>query len=154
MQRQFDRSLPEKPGNGARAGSESIRQIGSAAQRELLRGYANQIRFSRDLRRKTFDPNLFGEPAWDILLSLYIIDGDRRRLNARELSKHANLASTTALRWLDYLEEQELIARKTSKFDRRVIYVELSHKGRSAMDHYLMEMQEAAMFGTVPPANF
>jgi DNA-binding MarR family transcriptional regulator len=153
VQRQFDRSVPEKPGNVASAASEGRRQTGSAAQRELLRGYANQIRFSRDLRHQTFDPNLFGEPAWDILLSLYIIDSDRRRLNVRELTKHANLALTTALRWLDYLEEQGLIARKANQFDRRVNYVELSDKGRAAMDHYLVEMQEAAMFGTAP-ANF
>lgn len=152
MQRQFDRSVREKPGNVVEPGPNS-RQIGSAAQRELLRGYANQIRFSRDLRHQTFDPNLFGEPAWDILLSLYIIDSDQRRLNVRELSKHANLALTTALRWLDYLDEQELITRKTNRFDRRVIYIELSGKGRAAMDQYLVEMQEAAMFGT-EPANF
>ena len=150
MQRRTNPSFTEKPGSAASAGSITSHRTGSAAHREILRGYANQIRFSRDLRHKTFDPNLFGEPAWDILLSLYIIDGDRRRLNARELSKHANLALTTALRWLDYLEEQELIARKANQFDRRVIYIELSDKGRAAMDHYLVEMQEAAMFGTAP----
>jgi DNA-binding MarR family transcriptional regulator len=148
VQRRFDRSIPEKPGNAASAGSARSHQTGSAAQRELLRGYADQIRFSRDLRHKSFDRNLFGEPAWDILLTLYIIDGDRRRLSTRDLSKHANLALTTALRWLDYLEEQDLIARKTNPFDRRVIYVELSDKGRAAMDHYLIEMHDAAVFGT------
>jgi DNA-binding MarR family transcriptional regulator len=147
VQRRFDRSISEKPGNVASAGSDNSRQTRTAAQRELLRGYANQIRFSRDLRHKSFDRNLFGEPAWDILLTLYMIDGDQRRLSTRDLSKLANLALTTALRWLDYLEEQGLIARKTNPFDRRVIYVELSDKGRSAMDHYLMEMHDTAAFG-------
>jgi DNA-binding MarR family transcriptional regulator len=132
----------------ASAGSDSSRQTGSAAQRALLRGYANQIRFSRDLRHKSFDRNLFGEPAWDILLTLYMIDGDQRRLSTRDLSKHADLALTTALRWLDYLEEQSLIARKTNPFDRRVIYVELSDKGRSAMDRYLIRMHEGDVIGT------
>jgi DNA-binding MarR family transcriptional regulator len=89
--------------------------------------------------------NLFGEPAWDILLTLYVIDADQRRLSTRDLSKHANLALTTALRWLDYLEEQDLITRKTNTFDRRVVYVEISHKGRAAMDHYLAEMHDATV---------
>lgn len=147
MQRRFDRSFREEPGSAARAGSGKDDRTGAAAQRETLRGYADQIRQSRDLRHKSFDRNLFGEPAWDILLTLYMIDGDRRRLSTRDLSKHANLALTTALRWLDYLEEQDLVTRKTNPFDRRVIYVELSDKGRVAMDHYLMEMHDAAVSG-------
>jgi len=101
----------------------------------------------RDLRHKSFDRNLFGEPAWDILLTLYVIDGDRRRLSTRDLAKTANLALTTALRWLDYLEEQGLITRKANPFDRRVVYVEISEKGRVAIDHYLIELHEADLVG-------
>jgi DNA-binding MarR family transcriptional regulator len=144
VQRRFDRSFREKPGRAASAGSEKGHQT-DAAQREILRRYADQIRHSRDLRHKSFDRNLFGEPAWDILLTLYVIDADQRRLSTRDLSKHANLALTTALRWLDYLEEQDLITRKTNTFDRRVVYVEISGKGRAAMDHYLAEMHDATV---------
>ena len=134
-----------------RAHSEASRAAENAAspeQRALLREHARQIRFSRDLRQKSFDRNIFGEPAWDMLLALYTIDGDQRRLNIRELSKLTGLALTTALRWLDYLEEQDLIERKPNPFDQRMIYVELSDKGRTAMDHYLMEMSGADMFGS------
>jgi DNA-binding MarR family transcriptional regulator len=144
VQRRFDRSFRDKPGKAASAGSEKDPQTG-AAQREILRGYADQIRHSRDLRHRSFDRNLFGEPAWDILLTLYVIDADQRRLSTRDLSKHANLALTTALRWLDYLEEHDLITRKTNTFDRRVVYVEISDKGRAAMDHYLAEMHDATL---------
>lgn len=118
----------------------------SPGQRALLREHARQIRISRDLRQKSFDRNIFGEPAWDILLALYTIDGDQRRLNIRELSKLTSLALTTALRWLDCLEEQDLIGRKPNPFDQRMIYVELSNKGRTAMDRYLMQMRGAGMF--------
>jgi len=147
VQRRFDRSFREKPGRAASAGSEKDHQTGAAAQRDVLRGYADQIRHSRDLRHKSFDRNLFGEPAWDILLTLYVIDSDQRRLSTRDLSKHANLALTTALRWLDYLAEQELITRKTNPFDRRVVYIELSDKGRVAMDHYLADLHDVAVSG-------
>lgn len=143
MQRRFDRIFRERPGSAASANSEKDDQTGAAARREVLRGHADQIRRTRELRHKLFDRNLFGEPAWDILLTLYVIDADQRRLSTRDLSKHANLALTTALRWLDYLEEQDLITRKTNPFDRRVVYVELSNKGRVAMDHYLVDIHEA-----------
>jgi DNA-binding MarR family transcriptional regulator len=69
-------------------------------------------------------------------------------LNTRELSKLSRLALTTALRWLDYLEEQGLIERKSNPFDQRMVYVELSVKGRSAIDGYLLQMRGAEMFGT------
>jgi DNA-binding MarR family transcriptional regulator len=120
----------------------------SPGQRALLREHARQIRFSRDLRQKSFDRNIFGEPAWDILLALYTIDGDQRRLNIRELAKLSSLALTTVLRWLDYLEEQGLIGRKPNPFDQRMIDVELSNKGRTAMDCYLVQMHRANMFGS------
>jgi DNA-binding MarR family transcriptional regulator len=140
MQHRHDHSFPEGLGRAASAASPERRRI--------LREHARQVRFSRHRRREFFDRNLFGEPAWEILLTLYVIDRDQRRLSSRDLSKHANLALTTALRWLDYLEEQDLITRKTNPFDRRVVYVELSDKGRAAMDHYLAEMLEAALVGT------
>ena len=146
MHRRFNRSFREGPGSAA--GSHKDHQTPAADRREILRGYAEQIRLSRDLRHKSFDRNLFGEPAWDILLTLFVIDSDQRRLSTRDLSKHANLALTTALRWLDYLAEQDLVTRKTNPFDRRVVYVELSGKGRAAMDHYLAELHDAAVSGT------
>lgn len=99
-----------------------------------------------------FGRTIFGEPAWDILLALYAIDGDRRRVNTRELSELANLALTTALRWLDYLEQQELIGRKSNPFDQRMVYVEISQKGRAAMDDYLLQMSGANMFGPIASA--
>jgi len=121
----------------------------SPEQRDCLREHARQIRHSRDLRAKSFDHNMFGEPAWDILLVLYTIDGDRRRLNIRELSKLASLALTTALRWLDFLEQRGLITRKANPFDQRMVYAELSEKGRAAMDEYLLQMLDANLFGPI-----
>jgi DNA-binding MarR family transcriptional regulator len=152
MQRRSRPGFSEVTGSAARTDLKTSHQAGSPAQREILRGLANQIRFWRDLRLKSFDRNMFGEPAWDILLTLYIIDGDQRRLSTRDVSRRANLPLTTALRWLDYLDEQELIERKSDRFDRRVLYIELSDKGRAAMDNYLTEMHEADVFAA-PAAN-
>ena len=131
----------------ARGGGASV--AGSPAQRKILHERASQIRFSRDLRRSLFNPNIFGEPAWDILLALYVIDRDQRRLSTRQVSTLAGHALTTALRWLDYLEEQDLIERGANPFDQRVVYVELSAKGRAAMDDYLTQMNETDIFAPI-----
>ncbi len=134
------------------SGGNAPGAVGLAAspdQRQALREHALQIRHSRDLRGKSFDRNIFGEPAWEILLTLYTIDFDRRRLSTRELCKLANLALTTTLRWIDFLEEQNLIGRKPNPFDQRMVYVELSDKARAAMDNYLLQMRPAEMFGPI-----
>jgi DNA-binding MarR family transcriptional regulator len=118
----------------------------SPAERKILCGNARQLRFYRDLRQESFDRNLFGEPAWDILLALYVIDGEQRRLNTGQVAALASQPLTTVLRWLDYLAGQDLIRRQASPFDHRVVHIELSDKGRAAMDEYLTKMRSPDMF--------
>jgi DNA-binding MarR family transcriptional regulator len=43
-----------------------------------------------------------------------------------------------------------LIRRQSNPFDHRVIFVELSDRGRAAIDQYLMMLRAADMFGPVP----
>jgi len=137
MQYRYDRSFPDGPDTAA------------PEQRGILREHARQIRFSRDRRQKFFDRNLFGEPAWDILLTLYVIDDDQRRLSTRQIADLARQPLTTALRWLDYLDDEDLIRRRPNPLDQRVIFVELSDKGRAAIDRYLMMLRGADMIAPV-----
>ena len=140
------------PGELGRSGRDAPRVVPNAAspeQRNLLREHARQIRYSRGLRGDLFDLNLFGEPAWEIILTLYTIDSDRRRLHTRELSELSGVALTTVLRWLDYLEEQGFIARRPNPHDQRMVYIELAQKGRNAMDEYLLKMRDSKMFGPI-----
>jgi DNA-binding MarR family transcriptional regulator len=140
------------PGELGKSGCDPLRIVPNPAspeQRRQLRDHAGQIRFSRGLRGKLFDQNIFGEPAWEIILTLYTIDSDRRRLNTRELSVLAGVALTTVLRWLDYLEEQGFIVRSSNPYDHRMVYIELAQKGRTAMDEYLLQMHSAKMFGPI-----
>ena len=135
-----------------RAGPDASRAAGNAAspeQRQILREHASLIRAARDLRREWFDQNIFGEPAWEMLLTLYVIDGEQRRLSTRQVARLARLSLTTTLRWLDYLEEQDLVSRRPNPFDHRVVYTELSDKGRAAMDAYLMRNCGADVMGSM-----
>ena len=121
--------------------------ICSPEQRELLRLDAVRVRASRELRRKLFDPHMFGEYGWDILLALYVNENTRGRLNTTELCAQSGAPMTSALRWLDFLEERDLITRCDSTVDQRIVYVELSNKGRMTMDAYFVEMRDPAIFG-------
>ena len=81
---------------------------------------------------------MFGEPAWDMLLLLYINESGPRQSISRLADKSGG-SRTTALRWIDYLEGQGLIGRANHPNDRRIAFAELTDKGRAAIELYLSE---------------
>ena len=114
------------------------------AQRETLRKDAAKVQFARFLRRR--DLGDLGEPRWDILLALFIIDNDKRRMSVREVAQATNVPQTTALRWIALLEERDFARRRPNPLDLRTVQVELTEKGRSSMESYFTLMREAKVF--------
>jgi DNA-binding MarR family transcriptional regulator len=100
---------------------------------------ARRIVARRRLRSQFFKKPMFGEPAWDMLLALYAGSVDGPRQSVGRLSAASGSPATTALRWLDYLVKEQLVVRAASPTDGRSDFVELTDKGRSAMERYLSE---------------
>lgn len=97
----------------------------------------------RDRRRRGnifADPALFGEPAWDILLDLFIAAKERKRLPVTSACIGAAVPATTALRWLTVLEEKGLIIRENDMNDARRVFVRLSTEGYEKMVAYFSEV--------------
>ena len=92
------------------------------------------VRDSRRLRAKYFDPQIFGEPAWDIMLSLYEAVLAQRFVTVSELCAGAGVPPTTALRWLHALERRGLVLRRDDPTDGRRVFVYLSQAAITAMD--------------------
>lgn len=86
------------------------------------------------------DPNLFGEPAWDILLDLFIAAKERKRLPVTSACIGAAVPATTALRWLTVLEEKGLILRENDLSDARRVFVRLSTDGYEKMVSYFSDI--------------
>jgi len=82
------------------------------------------------------DPTLFGEPAWDILLDLFIAAKERKRLPVTSACIGAAVPATTALRWLTVLEDKGLILRENDTADARRVFVRLSSDGYEKMITY------------------
>jgi DNA-binding MarR family transcriptional regulator len=95
-------------------------------------------------RRRTaiFERSMFGEPAWDMLLALYILDVSGQRQTTGALMQFSGAPITTARRWLDYLVGNGLARRSHHPTDQRVMFVTLTEKGRSALDLYYSETVE------------
>jgi DNA-binding MarR family transcriptional regulator len=114
-------------------------------QRQTLRDEAAREQRRRGLRRKLFDPNLFGEPAWEILLALYVADDVERRLSIAQLTAVTHVPLTTALRWLAHLEDHDLVSRTIAPDDQRIVLIELTETGRRAMNAYLSRARDDAL---------
>lgn len=100
-----------------------------------LARYAYALRRQRAAIFGTSD--LFGEPAWDILLDLYIAQAEGKPVSVSSACIGSASPPTTGLRWLAVLTEQGLIARTADEQDHRRIMVHLTERGMAAMEEFL-----------------
>lgn len=108
--------------------------------RSAMIGRAQSTFANRRRRTRLFGSRIFGEPGWDILLTLYITEQISRRMTLNRLIAFSRVPMTTALRWLDRLEKDALILREEHPTDARSYFVSLSEQGRRALDEYFSEM--------------
>lgn len=113
----------------------------SAKEKDLTRldriERARIILNSRRLRAKFFSPSMFGEPAWDILLVLYVTEMSQGRHSIGRLAEWIETPLSTAVRWIEYLERKLLVERERHPNDKRVVFIKLAEKGRKLLDDYL-----------------
>ncbi len=91
----------------------------------------------RRMRRRFLPDDLFHEPAWDMLLALYLAWHANKVMNVKTLVSAADAPVTTSQRWIDHLAKLGLATRVVDPTDRRRIEVTLSHTGLEAIDGYL-----------------
>lgn len=89
----------------------------------------------RKRRSELLPEGMFGEPAWEVLLTLFAHHQGVRFTLAR-LTRDLGVAPTTVLRWLAYLEDRNLITRKPHPTDQRSVFMELTDTAIDALDVY------------------
>lgn len=85
---------------------------------------------------------IFGEPAWDLLLDLYIAEQEGKRLPVTSACIGAAVPTTTGLRWLGILERSGLLVRENDPRDARRTYVRISPQAQAAMSRFLGQLAE------------
>ena len=81
---------------------------------------------ARRLRDGLFPAGIFADPAWDMLLDLFACRLEESKVYISDACIAASVPQTTALRWVDRLEECGLVERHPDAADSRRIYVELT----------------------------
>jgi len=81
---------------------------------------------------------MFGEPAWDLLLAIYISEQQGGVQSVASLTRFSGAPPTTVFRWLDYLQTRGWIERDKDD-SRRKVTVEITREAREALEAYLAE---------------
>lgn len=105
--------------------------------RQSLVARARIVLNARRIRERHFHRDLFGEPAWEILLALYIAEDSDARFTTGRLAEWIGAPLSTVVRWVNTLEEQSLVERIDHPTDRRIVFIRLLEAGRKALDAYL-----------------
>jgi DNA-binding MarR family transcriptional regulator len=110
----------------------------TAALAPTLQGVQAKRRAARLLKIR--QGKLFSDPAWDILLELYAASLADRRLTVSRLADRTGVAMTTALRWINTLQQEGLLDRQDHPLDGRQVYHFLSQAGLQVMDSYFDDL--------------
>ncbi|KEO87823.1 hypothetical protein EH30_00140 [Erythrobacter sp. JL475] len=86
----------------------------------------NERRWRADL---VGDPHIAHGPAWDILLDLFIHSQDSREVSVTSAIIAAACPATTALRWLQVIEDSGFVYRSPDPSDSRRTFVKLTDTG-------------------------
>jgi hypothetical protein len=100
--------------------------------RWLIRARRNRVRY--------LPPELFADPAWDILLDLLRAELAHERISVSSACLAADVPPTTGLRWLKALEHYGLVLRQCDMHDARRTFVVLSRDASRALRRYFLEV--------------
>lgn len=95
---------------------------------------------ARRLREGYFSPELFADPAWDMLLDLFRAELAQHRVSVSSLCSAAAVPATTALRWIKRMTNEGLLVRTADPYDGRRVFVELSADTSARMRRYFSEV--------------
>lgn len=100
-----------------------------------------QVIANRQARARFFDPALFGDPAWDMLLDLTAAQGEGAQVSVTSLCIAAGVPATTALRWLTQMVETGILIRVPDPADKRRAFIALSDRAVAAMAGYFANLR-------------
>lgn len=92
----------------------------------------------RRLRDRFFQPDLFADPAWDILLDLKAAVREGAQVPVSSLCIAAAVPPTTALRWITAMTDSGMLVRRQDPADARRVFIELSADTSARMDNYFV----------------
>lgn len=98
---------------------------------------ARRISRWRRKRDAIFNPVIFADPEWDILLDLFAEGGFGRKVSMSSLCIAASVPTTTAVRCIHTMIDQGVLAKSRDANDARRVLIELTEETRDRMRDWL-----------------
>ncbi|WP_448663388.1 transcriptional regulator [Sphingomonas sp. CJ20] len=102
---------------------------------------ARWLLVARDALGSHVGEDLFADPAFNILLDLYVHHAEGRRVTTSSACIASGVPTTTALRWVNVLVKRGLVVKRDDPSDRRFTFLELSPNGLDRIDSFLAAMR-------------
>ncbi|MEO1167861.1 MAG: hypothetical protein AAFW97_04025 [Pseudomonadota bacterium] len=125
----------DSTGSGQPGGSPDpgrIRPRGAAFLKTYLQ--------ARREREWQFPKGLFSDPAWDILLELYVAESEDRPIYESAVGPAISIPEKSGLRWLGILEARQLISRALEDEHGQEARISLTPNAIAGMNHWLDRM--------------
>lgn len=113
------------------------READSAGEAQVSAAMVRRLARLRRDRDRHFPADLFGDPAWDMLLDLVAARMERVDVAVSSLCVAAAVPTTTALRWVRTLSQAGIFVRRTDPGDARRVFITLSDQAHDAMIAWL-----------------
>jgi DNA-binding MarR family transcriptional regulator len=103
---------------------------------EIVTLWLKTMHKSRASRDQIFGFDLFSEPGWDMLLTLFAEYGRGKAISVSSLCYASGAPASTALRHLAKLEQEGLIKRSDDERDHRRVWIEPTVKALAGLRVY------------------
>lgn len=125
----------------ARLDERTETQTISEASSTTVVAFARRLLCERRDREKIFGGGLFADPAWDMMLDLFIACQEGKKISISSLCIASAVPPTTALRWIRTLVDNGMFVRRLDPDDRRRVWTELAPHVRNQMRTLLSSWQ-------------
>lgn len=118
---------------------------GAVERIELVARAERHYAFRRLRERLTvsaFGDGLFADPAWDMMLDLYVQTSRGVSVSVTSACIGGTAPPTTALRYLTDLEKRGVVQRFSNPTDKRSLHVRMTEEGMELMDRICAQMPE------------
>lgn len=122
------------------SGCEAFGPLRKSASSRVEMALATAERAYRERHTRTDfvgNKELFGEPAWDMLLDLFIRQTKAEEISVKSTCLNSDMPATTAARWLKVLEQNGLIVSHQDPADEMRYLIHLTQTGYEGMLRYL-----------------
>lgn len=126
--------------NTNKEGGGSLAKPSQARLVEIADGLYRVRRRRELLMTESFGGDLFADPAWDILLDLYVQNSRSEDVSVTRACAAAVVPVTTALRYITVLADRGLIERTKNPDDGRSYLLRLTGRAVELMEEILAEM--------------